>query len=118
MVEQMLCKHKVASPILAVSKMKHLIIKDQRRRVLYNLFEKRRIFLNTLLQNKGFSKAFRVLVFKEFLYLPKDSSITRIRNRCVLTGRPRAVYRKLGLSRLMIRKYLWRGALIGFRNSS
>lgn len=86
--------------------MKHLIVKDQRRRVLYNLFEKRRLFLRTLLFNKGFSTLFRQNVYREFLYLPKDSSITRIRNRCVLTGRPRAVSRKLGLSRLMIRKYL------------
>lgn len=98
--------------------MKHLIGKDQRRRVLYAFFERRRVFLKALLQNKGFSKAFRVRVYQEFLFLARDSSITRIRNRCTLTGRPRAVSRKLGMSRLMIRKYLWRGALIGFRNSS
>ena len=42
--------------------------------------------------------------------LPRNSSPTRIRNRCELTGRPRAVYRKLKLSRLALRQLASLGA--------
>ena len=36
--------------------------------------------------------------------LPRNSSPTRIRNRCEMTGRPRAYYRKLGMSRIALRE--------------
>jgi len=57
-------------------------------------------------------------VYRELIFMPRDSSITRIRNRCVLTNRPRAVYRKFGMSRLMFRKFAWQGKLIGVKKSS
>ncbi len=98
--------------------MKHLILKDRRRRVLFSFFEKRRLFLKAIVHDKDLPKSFRVLAYRELLFLPRDSSITRIRTRCILTNRPRAVYKKFGLSRLMFRKHLWQGNLIGFRNSS
>ena len=98
--------------------MKHLILKDRKRRILFSFFEKRRLFLKTIVHDIHLPKAFRVLAYRELLFLPKDSSITRIRTRCILTNRPRAIYRKFGLSRLMYRKHLWQGNLIGFRNSS
>ncbi len=86
--------------------MKHLLLKDRRRRVLFAFFERRRFFLKALIQDTNLPKSIRVAAYREMLFLPRDSSISRIRNRCVLTNRPRAVYRKLGLSRLMFRKYL------------
>lgn len=98
--------------------MKYALLKDKKRRILYAFFEKRRLFLRALLENKSLPKSFRVLVYKELILLPRDSSITRFRSRCVLTNRPRAVYRKFGVSRLMFRKYVWQGKLIGVKNSS
>jgi ribosomal protein S14 len=86
--------------------MKHLILKDRRRRVLFSFFEKRRLFLKAIIHDKDLPKSFRVLAYRELLFLPKDSSITRIRTRCILTNRPRAVYKKFGLSRLMFRKHI------------
>ena len=50
--------------------------------------------------------------------LPRNSSPTRIRNRCELTGRPRAVYRKFKLSRLALRELASSGALPGVVKSS
>src|SRR6201995_2125545 len=50
--------------------------------------------------------------------LPRNSSPTRIRNRCELTGRPRAVYRKFKLSRLALRQLASLGALPGVVKSS
>ncbi|MBM3650740.1 MAG: 30S ribosomal protein S14 [Alphaproteobacteria bacterium] len=50
--------------------------------------------------------------------LPRNSSPTRIRNRCEVTGRPRAVYRKFKLSRLALRQLASLGALPGVVKSS
>lgn len=50
--------------------------------------------------------------------LPRDASPTRIRRMCALTGRTRGVYRKLGISRLMLRKLAHEGKIPGMKKSS
>src|SRR3982751_2768837 len=50
--------------------------------------------------------------------LPRDSSPARQRNRCVLTGRPRGVYRKFGLGRNKLREATMRGDVPGLRKAS
>lgn len=50
--------------------------------------------------------------------MPRNSNPTRIRNRCELTGRPRAVYRKFKLSRIALRDLASTGALPGVVKSS
>jgi small subunit ribosomal protein S14 len=50
--------------------------------------------------------------------LPRNSSKTRIRNRCELTGRPRAYYRKLKMSRIALRELGNQGQIPGMVKSS
>jgi small subunit ribosomal protein S14 len=50
--------------------------------------------------------------------LPRNSSPTRIRNRCEVTGRPRAFYRKLKMSRIALRELGSRGQIPGLVKSS
>ncbi|MFA5530761.1 MAG: 30S ribosomal protein S14 [Thiohalomonadaceae bacterium] len=50
--------------------------------------------------------------------LPRDSSKTRQRNRCNLTGRPHGVYRKFGLGRNKLREATMRGEVPGLRKAS
>ena len=50
--------------------------------------------------------------------MPRNSSPTRIRNRCELTGRPRAVYRKFKLSRIALRELASTGQIPGMVKSS
>ncbi len=50
--------------------------------------------------------------------LPRNSAPTRYRNRCELTGRPRAFYRKLRMSRIALREYSSRGLVPGMVKSS
>ena len=57
-------------------------------------------------------------VYSKIAELPRNSSPTRVRNRCELTGRPRAVYRKFKLSRLALRELASSGALPGVVKSS
>jgi small subunit ribosomal protein S14 len=50
--------------------------------------------------------------------LPRNSAPSRIRNRCEVTGRPRAFYRKLGMSRISLRKLANEGQIPGMTKSS
>ena len=50
--------------------------------------------------------------------MPRNSSKTRIRNRCLLTGRPRAYYRKLKMSRIALRELGSQGQIPGLVKSS
>ncbi len=50
--------------------------------------------------------------------LPRNSSATRLHNRCQLTGRPHAYYRKLKLSRIMLRELASFGQIPGMVKSS
>ncbi len=50
--------------------------------------------------------------------LPRNSAPTRIRNRCEITGRPRAYYRKLRMSRIALRELASRGQIPGMVKSS
>ncbi len=50
--------------------------------------------------------------------LPKNASPVRLRNRCMITGRPRGYYRKFGISRLVLREMALRGEIPGVKKSS
>ena len=50
--------------------------------------------------------------------LPRNANPIRVRNRCMLTGRPRGYYRKFGLSRLALREKALRGELPGVTKAS
>ena len=50
--------------------------------------------------------------------LPRNSALNRVRNRCEVTGRPRAYYRKLRMSRIALRQYASRGEVPGMVKSS
>mgnify|MGYP001263891632 FL=1 len=80
--------------------------REKRRRQLAEKYaEKRR-----LLKEQG--------NYTALAQLPRDSSPSRQRNRCVLTGRSRGYYRKFGLSRIMLRQLALRGDLPGVTKSS
>ncbi len=50
--------------------------------------------------------------------LPRNSSPSRVRNRCILTGRPRGYYRKLQMSRIALRDLASQGQIPGMTKSS
>ncbi|MGE5399826.1 MAG: 30S ribosomal protein S14 [Ignavibacteriales bacterium] len=50
--------------------------------------------------------------------LPKNASPIRLHNRCLMTGRPRGVYRKFGISRLVFREMALKGEIPGIKKSS
>ncbi len=86
-----------------------------------NLFQKHlaaRVAIKKRISDKTISSADR---FKEVINLSlmtRNASKSRIRNRCAITGRPRAYYRKFGLSRIMLRDLAGKGQIPGLVKSS
>mgnify|MGYP001315483346 FL=1 len=95
-----------------------MVQRDLKRRKLYSKYKAKRENLllkskdNTLSPEERFEARLRLA------QLPRNSSKNRIRNRCLLTGRPRGVYRKFGLSRIAFRDLASDGKLPGVVKSS
>ena len=94
------------------------IEKNNRRRKLAKKYSGRRARLKAIARDKNKPMEERFAATLKLAELPRNSSPTRVRNRCELTGRPRAVYRKFKLSRLALRELASSGALPGVVKSS
>jgi len=81
-------------------------------------YEKKRAALKKAYANKNISVESRIKIQEMLEKLPRDSSRTRLHNRCSLTGRPRAVYRFFGLSRIKMRELALAGKLPGVSKAS
>jgi small subunit ribosomal protein S14 len=92
--------------------------KDKKRRQMVSRFAARRAELKKLImdQSKPIEERFRAQL--ELAALPRNSSKTRIRNRCEVTGRPRGYYRKLRMSRIALRELGNSGLIPGMVKSS
>jgi ribosomal protein S14 len=94
------------------------ITSDFKKRKVYLNFENNRLILKALIRNTKLSIKIRKNFYSKLLNFPKNSAKTRIRNRCVITGRGRAVYRDLKISRLMLRSLGNFGILPGISKST
>jgi len=94
------------------------LLLDRRRRILSNLYEPRRRVLRALREAQELPARLRGQAYRALLRLPRDSSPTRIRNRCPLTGRGRAIVRRFGLSRIRFRSLANAGRLVGVKKAS
>ena len=94
------------------------IEKNKRRRKMAKKFASRRAKLKTIVQDKALPVEERFAASLKLAELPRNSSPTRIRNRCELTGRPRAYYRKHKLSRIALRDLGSKGLIPGLVKSS
>jgi len=94
------------------------IEKNKRRRKLTKKFAGRRAKLKAIVQDKSLPVEERFAATLKLAELPRNSSATRVRNRCELTGRPRAYYRKHRLSRIALRELGSKGLIPGLVKSS
>jgi len=97
--------------------MKHLFIKDQKRRVNFEKKEKQRLVLKFLLQNDKLDLMNRILLTKKLENLSKNASVVRLRNRCAITYRGRGVNQKFKLSRNRLRELFFLGLVPGYKKS-
>lgn len=94
------------------------IEKDKRQRQLVAKYKTRRDALRIKNRDNTLSFEEKLLVQKQLQALPRDSSKSRLRNRCAVTGRSRGVYRKVGLGRNKFREYAMLGYIPGLRKAS
>ena len=94
------------------------INKNNKRIKLSEKFKKKRSELKKIIMNKKLSLEERFKAQQKLSNLPRNSSRTRIMNRCQITGRPHGVYRKLKISRIALRKLGLEGKIPGMTKSS
>jgi small subunit ribosomal protein S14 len=97
---------------------KSSIEKNNRRRKLAKKFTGRRSRLKAVTRDKNLPMEDRFAAALKLAELPRNSSRTRVRNRCEVTGRPRAFYRKLKMSRIALRELGGKGLIPGLVKSS
>ena len=97
---------------------KSSIEKNNRRRKMAKSMSGRRARLKAIAYDKTKPMEERFAASLKLAELPRNSSATRIRNRCEVTGRPRAFYRKLKMSRIALRELGSKGLIPGLVKSS
>ena len=94
------------------------INKNERRKKLVKKYSGQYAKLKAQANDKSLDEGERLIARLKMAELPRNANPTRVRNRCQLTGRPRAVYRKFGLSRIMVREMGNAGLIPGLTKSS
>ena len=97
---------------------KSSIEKNNRRQKMAKNAQPKRAKLKAIIADKERPMEERFAATLKLAALPRNSSPTRIRNRCELTGRPRSVYRKTKLSRIAMRELGSKGLVPGLVKSS
>jgi len=95
-----------------------MIAREVRRTKLVAKYKVRRQSLRDQVVNTSLSSDERWRAMLDLQKLPKNSTKSRQRNRCALTGRPRGYYRKFGLSRSKLREIIMQGDVPGTTKSS
>jgi len=97
---------------------KSMIAKERKRAKLEAKYRTRRDALREQMSDERLSPDDRFQAMLDLQRLPRNSSAARRRNRCILTGRPRGVYRKFGLCRNKLREVFMNGEAPGVMKSS
>lgn len=97
---------------------KAMIERDQKRRRLAKSLGAKRARLKEVIKDQSKPAEERFAATLKLAELPRNSSKTRIRNRCLVSGRPRGFYRKMKMSRLALRQLGSEGKVPGLVKSS
>jgi small subunit ribosomal protein S14 len=95
-----------------------LMNREAKREALVKKYEAKRKELAAVINDATRSMEERMDARAKLQALPRNSSPTRLRNRCALTGRPRGTFRKFGLARSKIREAAMRGDIPGLVKAS
>ena len=94
------------------------INKNEKRKKLVKQYAGRYARLKAIANDESRDETERLIARLKLAEIPRNGNPTRIRNRCELTGRSRAVYRKFRLSRIMLREMGNKGLIPGLTKSS
>ena len=94
------------------------VLRDKKRDQLIEKYAERRSALRKKMKDPDMDPDEKYEVMVQLNKLPRNSCPTRKTRRCMLTGRSKAVYRRFGLSRIMLRDLALRGEVPGVSKSS
>ena len=97
---------------------KSMVEREKKREKLVQKYAAKRAALNEIIHDQSLPMEERFKASLKLAELPRNSAATRLHNRCQLTGRPHAYYRKLKLSRIMLRELGSFGQIPGMVKSS
>ena len=97
---------------------KSSIEKNERRRRLAERHRAKRAELKAVVMDRQRDPGERFEATLQLAALPRNGARVRVRNRCILTGRPRGYYRKFGLSRIALRDLASEGRIPGVAKAS
>ena len=95
-----------------------MIARENNRSKLVDKYEVKRKALKEIIRDPKTSIEDQEVALLKLQKLPRDSSPSRQRNRCKITGRPHGVYRKFGLGRNKLREATMRGDVPGLSKAS
>lgn len=94
------------------------IKKNEQRREIVARYAARRAELKAIIKNPRSTEEQRAEAYASLRKMPRDASAVRIRNRCEMSGRPRAYLRQFGLARIAFRDMALAGLIPGVRKAS
>jgi small subunit ribosomal protein S14 len=97
---------------------KSAIEKNKKRTRLVQKYAARRAALKAMARDDSLMPEERFNARLKLAKLPRNASAVRVRNRCLITGRPRSVYRKFKMSRIALRELAASGQIPGMVKSS
>lgn len=97
---------------------KSMIAREVKREKLVKKYAAKREHLKKLIIDSNVAESDRINAELALQKLPRDSSSSRLRNRCNITGRPHGYYRKFGLGRNKLRESVMRGDVPGVTKAS
>ncbi len=95
-----------------------MVNREKKRQALVEKYAAKRAALKAAAKDESLSREERFKATLALAKLPRNSSATRLNNRCEVTGRPRAYYRKLRMSRIALRDLASAGQIPGMVKSS
>jgi small subunit ribosomal protein S14 len=98
--------------------MKNLLTRDKEKRKLIFKYEYKKLNFKKIIGNSELCSNLRWEANLKLSSLPKDSSKTRLKNRCVMTNRGKAIHRHFKISRIILRQLGVSGEISGLRKSS
>jgi small subunit ribosomal protein S14 len=97
---------------------KAMIQRELKRLKMVEKYSAKRLALKRVIRDINASDDEKELAQKKLNSMPRDSSPSRMRKRCSITGRPHGVYRKFGLARNKLRESAMRGEIPGLTKAS
>ena len=94
------------------------VLQDQHKREFFQKNELKKQLLHVFIQDFSIPYQERRAFLKKLNDFPRNASKTRIKNRCVLTGRSKSVYKRFKMSRIKIRELASKGDITGLNKAS